>query len=202
MAPDYTPGFYRTAMLLFNSDRPELALCYGEMFLAKESENKSLIEAVSKGIVDTYRSIARVDGDTLTTHFPATNITLSTNSTAADLEREFLRFDVIYSVDFDFAAKSLGKVAALDAETICRLRTAIADQLLNNELIADSKNPYLRHLKAVRESGCENAYNHYVVLYGDQPAFKRWVALHPIEWQRFADWFDSYNPADGECAYF
>lgn len=61
---------------------------------------------------------------------------------------------------------------------------------------------YLRHLKAVRESGCENAYNHYVVLYGDQPAFKRWVALHPIEWQRFADWFDSYNPADGECAYF
>lgn len=202
VAPDYTPGFYRTAMLLFNSDRPELALCYGEMFLAKESENKSRIEAVSKGIVDTYRSIARVDGDTLTTHFPATNITLSTNSTAADLEREFLRFDVIYSVDFDFAAKSLGKVAALDAETICRLRTAIADQLLNNELIADSKNPYLRHLKAVRESGCENAYNHYVVLYGDQPAFKRWVALHPIEWQRFADWFDSYNPADGECAYF
>ena len=172
MAPDYTPGFYRTAMLLFNSDRPELALCYGEMFLAKESENKSRIEAVSKGIVDTYRSIARVDGDTLTTHFPAANITLSTNSTAADLEREFLRFDVI------------------------------ADQLLNNELIADSKNPYLRHLKAVRESGCENAYNHYVVLYGDQPAFKRWVALHPIEWQRFADWFDSYNPADGECAYF
>lgn len=82
-------------------------------------------------------------------------------------------------------------MAALDAETICRLRTAIADQLLNNELIADSKNPYLRHLKAVRESGCENAYNHYVVLYGDQPAFKRWVALHPIEWQRFADWFDS-----------
>ena len=123
VAPDYTPGFYRTAMLLFNSDRPELALCYGEMFLAKESENKSRIEAVSKGIVDTYRSIARVDGDTLTTHFPATNITLSTNSTAADLEREFLRFDVIYSVDFDFAAKSLGKVAALDAETICRLRT-------------------------------------------------------------------------------
>lgn len=202
VAPDYTPGFYRTAMLLFNSDRPELALCYGEMFLAKESENKSRIEAVSKGIVDTYRSIARVDGDTLTTHFPATNITLSTNSTAADLEREFLRFDVIYSVDFNFAAKSLGKVAALDAETICRLRTAIADQLLNNELIADSKNPYLRHLKAVRESGCENAYNHYVVLYCDQPAFKRWVALHPIEWQRFADWFDSYNPADGECAYF
>mgnify|MGYP001279544851 FL=1 len=81
VAPDYTPGFYRTAMLLFNSDRPELALCYGEMFLAKESENKSRIEAVSKGIVDTYRSIARVDGDTLTTHFPATNITLSTNST-------------------------------------------------------------------------------------------------------------------------
>ena len=109
---------------------------------------------------------------------------------------------MIYSVDFDFAAKSLGKVATLDAETICRLRTAIADQLLNNELIADSKNPYLRHLKAVRESGCENAYNHYVALYGDQPAFKRWVALHPIEWQRFADWFDSYNPADGECAYF
>ena len=170
VAPDYTPGFYRTAMLLFNSDRPELALCYGEMFLAKESENKSRIEAVSKGIVDTYRSIVRVDGDTLTTHFPATNITLSTNSTAADLEREFLRFDVIYGVDFDFAAKSLGKVAAFDAETICRLRTAIADQLLNNELIADSKNPYLRHLKAVRESGCENAYNHYVVLYGDQPA--------------------------------
>ena len=62
VAPDYTPGFYRTAMLLFNSDRPELALCYGEMFLAKESENKSRIEAVSKGIVDTYRSIARVDG--------------------------------------------------------------------------------------------------------------------------------------------
>ena len=52
------------------------------------------------------------------------------------------------------------------------------------------------------ESGCENAYNHYVVLYGDQPAFKRWVALHPIEWQRFADWFDSYNPTDGEWAYF
>ena len=202
VAPDYTPGLYRAAMLLFASDRPDMALCYGEMYLAKEGENKSRLQDISSQIVSAYRSVARIDGDTLTVHFPPASITLSPDSGAEDLEKAMMRFDVIYGINFSRAVKTLGKVSALDAETLCRLRTAIADQLLSDEMLSDSRNPLLLHLRAVRASGCENAYNHYIVLYGDQPAFKRWVALHPIEWQQFADWYDGYNPANGDCAYF
>lgn len=196
--PDYTPGLYRSALLLGTTDNPELALCYAEMYFVKESENTQRLQDMSSLIVEKYRSVLQIDGDTVSVHLPRKTMTLGSDASANDFQKMMMRFDLFYGMAFERAAKQLGKVAELDAETLCRLRTLIADDLLTDELISDSRNPYLLHLRAVRASGCENAYNHYLLLAADAAALRNWVALNPIEWQKFVDWFSGYDATDGD----
>ena len=41
----------------------------------------------------------------------------------------------------------------------------------------------------VKEAGHFEAYNHWVLIKGDEDAFLKWKSTHEDEWENFAKWF-------------
>ena len=98
-------------------------------------------------------------------------------------------------------AVNAAKITAVDGESMCRVRKAFVDKIIADSVFTEKLNPYVKHLLAVRASGYEDAYNHFVTMGCDAPALSKWANSHPFEWNRFADWLNAYIPDMGDGEY-
>lgn len=199
--PTFAPCYYRAALILLNNaNDPTWGFVYGEMYLAMERYNADRIDDISNLLNDAYRRILKVENDTDRTFFPERHISLSKED--ADnpdkLLEAFNRFDITYALCLEMAAKVVNAKTP-DAESICQIRKAFTDIILQKDY--KEENPFILHLKAVRASGVENAYHHYIVLGLGSKELNDWMQTHPVEWNNFADWIDGYTPYLGNGTY-
>ena len=196
--PQYSPCYFRAASLFLQSDYPVWGMIYGEMYMAMERRNGDRIKEMSRLMMDAYKRCITFDDDVLSLTFSADTINVDTEeSTDASMRR----FDLVgYEMCMALSVTDAG-IKEINAENMCKVRKAYVDKLATDSVFSIYRNPYVKHLLAVRASGYEDAYNHFVTMGYDAPALSKWANSHPFEWNRFADWLNAYIPDMGDGEY-
>lgn len=199
--PTYSPCYFRAASLFLQSTYPAWGMVYGEMYMAMERQNGDRIKEISRLMMDACKRCITIEGDSAKVRFANDTVKLSENFTPEEVEKTLYRFDLAgYDVGMSSAVAKAG-IKAVDGESMCTVRKAYVDKLIADSIFTKDPNPYVMHLLAVRASGHENAYNHFVTMGYDAPALSKWANSHPFEWNRFADWLNSYVPDLGNGEY-
>ncbi len=190
----FTANYYRLAEHYFSSSRATRGLILAEMYISIEGRDTKRMQQMSKYI--NYFSNAEARTDTIALDIGLQDKNLSSpESMGANL-------DLLYPLAYK-AALVKTKADSLSVDAWCKIRSAVSDMLLTDDpVLQNSLNPYILHLEAVRASGCENAYNHYLLLLSEPEELGKWQDTHPIEWKNFATWFGSYTPVRGSGGFF
>ena len=199
--PQYSPCYFRAASLFLQSDYPAWGMVYGEMYMAMERQNGERIKEMSRLMMDACKRCIKIESDSAKVGFANDTIYLSENFTPDEVSAALRRFDLAgYELGMAEAVNA-AKITVVDGESMCRVRKAFVDKIVADSVFTEKPNPYVKHLLAVRASGYEDAYNHFVTMGYDAPALSKWANSHPFEWNRFADWLNAYIPDMGDGEY-
>ncbi len=190
----FTANYYRLAEFYFSSSRPSRGMILAEMYISIEGRDTKRMQQMSQ-YINHFSNVA-AQTDTI-----ALDISLQ-NKNQMSPENMGANLDLLYPLAYKAAMVKM-KADSLSVEDWCKIRSAVSDVLLGDDpALRNSRNPYLLHLQAVRASGCENAYNHYLLLLSEPEELGKWQDAHPIEWKNFATWFGSYTPVRGSGDFF
>lgn len=178
--PTFAANYYRAARVYCKSTTEQIwGMIYGEIFMNIERNSDRTVE-ISKMLYDTYKS----------------QITFGTNGLPA----------VQFSKKFDKATMKDGQTplqmtyektllissmssSEININTLSTIRT----KFLNNYLDLDRKEQYKNLLfdyqAKVQNAGHLDAYNHWILMKGDEDTFNTWQAANKTKWDAFVKWF-------------
>jgi hypothetical protein len=81
----------------------------------------------------------------------------------------------------------------IDINSLHRIRTNFLNMYYKNGHNKDYPNVLFDYQKAVDEAGHLEAYNHWILMMGDEEAFSTWHGVNEDQWDSFVAWF-SENP--------
>lgn len=192
--PQFANNYHMAAGLFLNSTYPAWGIIFGEMYMALERKDENKQQQISSMLYNTYISqFSTLQTDSTEVQFANPKIMVPPNVTPEQMEQALDRLD-LFAVELPIS-NTLPEFKGLtfDIETLCRFRKAYTDSIVQGDAI-NKTNPYVKHLTAVKASGCENAYNHYLLLTGRPDELNKWKQANPFEWQIFKEWFDEYIP--------
>ena len=192
--PQFANNYHMAAGLFLNSTYPAWGIIFGEMHMALERKDENKQQQISSMLYNTYISqFSTLQTDSTEVQFANPKIMVPPNVTPEQMEQALDRLD-LFAVELPISnTLPEFKGQTFDIETLCRFRKAYTDSIVQGDAI-NKTNPYVKHLTAVKASGCENAYNHYLLLTGRPDELNKWKQANPFEWQTFKEWFDEYIP--------
>lgn len=194
--PGFAPNYYHVAAVFLSSSEKVWGMLYGEIFMLLERESPRT-EAMSRFLYEGYR----------------TGITLETGDKPGEwaVDARFSRSHrVDYTQDGQIALPyGTGVYEPLvvvsfprDAEqvsigTLVKMRRSFADNYfemregLRGRLATapDYPNVLFDYQRAAAEAGHAEAYNYWVLRYGDTAQFDAWLSSHRKQWKAFQSWF-------------
>lgn len=183
MDPTFPSNYYRAALLYCNSTEKVWGLMYGEIFLNLERGSVRTAE-ISKLMYDTYLAGIEWTSDTNMSIKFSKNIVI-VDEKPGDGELE-IPFSLMYENTIGIAAAMAGKV---NLNSLSNIR----NQFLKSYFAAgnDKKFPNVLfdYQKKIADAGHANAYNHWVLMRGDEAAFSKWAEEHSKEIDDFVAWF-------------
>jgi tetratricopeptide (TPR) repeat protein len=180
--PAFSSNYYRAAILYFNSSEEVRGLIYGEIFMNLE-RNSTRTAEMSKMLYETYESEITVNGDSVSIDF--CNIVMNAED-IVDKEKIRYPFCMVFGQAF---IMSIVDINAIDISSLDRIRTAFVKNYFkmgHNKthpiVLYDYQNKLL-------ESGHLEAYNHWILMKGDEEGFGKWQAANKDKWNSFVKWF-------------
>lgn len=186
VAPSFSSNYYWAARLLFNSTEKVWGMLYGEAFMNLERNSPRTAE-ISKLLYDTYQSQITFKGsDTTVVRFSSSTILVPAKGQKLKLPYGSMVYEPVLLV-------SLGKERTLDAFALDRIRTSFVQNYYSLSFSKDKPNVLFDYQQRLLQAGHLEAYNHWLLMMGNEAAFSEWEKANPGKWQRFADWFKA-NP--------
>jgi tetratricopeptide (TPR) repeat protein len=182
--PQYSSNYYRATLIYLQSDEKIWGMIYGEIFINLERNTKRTSE-ISEMLFDAYKSQITFKGDTVMVKFSENNVT----------EFKDLKRAENFTLPFAIGAYEPALLMSLVGEKSVNLSSldSIRTRFVDNYTVMgfDRKYPnvlfdYQRKAKA---AGHLSAYNHWVLMHGDDKAFSQWQVNHERVWQAFIKWF-------------
>lgn len=197
--PSYAPCYYGISYLYLNLEFPAWGIIYGEMYMALERNKTANLQTISNLMRKTYISRLATESDSIGM-FADCRIFIDESLPKEEQEKAFDRLDIMAVEAPISCALETFKGDTINTEALCRFRKAYTDTIIQGGAISTT-NPYVKHLIAVKTSGCENAYNHYLLLNGRPNELNKWIQSNPFEWEAFKDWFQKYKPDMGDGSF-
>lgn len=186
--PRCVTNYYRLAQLYCNSVESMWGIIYGEIFINLERNTKRTAE-ISAILYASYRERIEMKGDSLlSVRFGKEKITV---------QRKY--FDTSLSINSisDVWDRLMLRAALEEKNTglnsLCNIRTTFLRLYFQQGLQKNYPNPLLEYQERLRNAGFMDAYNHWILVGGDDVGFQVWKIEHEDEWQRFAQWYTK-NP--------
>jgi tetratricopeptide (TPR) repeat protein len=186
VAPSFSSNYYWAARLLFNSTEKVWGMLYGEVFMNLERNSPRTAE-ISKLLYDTYQSQITFKGpDTTVVRFSSSTIQMPAKGQKLKLPYGSTIYEPILLV-------ALGKERTLDAFSLDRIRTSFVQNYYRIPFSKDKPNVLFDYQQRLLQAGHLEAYNHWLLMMGNEAAFREWEKANPGKWQSFAAWFQA-NP--------
>ncbi len=181
--PTFPSNYYWASKLFCNSDEEVWGMIYGEIFMNLERNTRRTSE-ISKLLYDTYKSEIKVEGNTTSVSFSKNN---TINFNPKDITSLKMPFGVgVYEPTLLLSVVS---IRSIDINTLDSIRTKFVDLYFEKGYNERYPNVLFAYQKQVETAGYLSAYNHWVLMKGDDAAFEEWYTENREEWNDFVKWF-------------
>lgn len=189
VAPKHASNYFWAAKIYLGSDEKVWGMLYGEIFMNLERGTKRTAE-MSKLLYDTYKSQITFTSDTSLGVSFSKNSVINVNS-LKDAGKFKMPFGVgVYEPAMLVAVSLNTKQITLDA--LDTVRTAFLDFYFK-KFIKDYPIVLFYYQNEIQTAGHFEAYNHWLLMKGDEAAFTAWQTANKQKWDDFIKWYTN-NP--------
>ena len=183
--PEFSSNYYRATILYCNSTEEIWGMIYGEIFMNLERNSKRTAE-ISKLLYDTYKSEIKFTSDTSFSVSFSQNAFIDAKS-LKNPSKMTLPFGVgVYEPTLMFSI--LGQ-KTINMETLNTIRSTFIDNYFKNGHDKTYPNALFSYQKKVKDAGHIEAYNHWILMKGDEDGFEKWHSENEEKWDNFVKWF-------------
>nr|WP_294947134.1 hypothetical protein [uncultured Mucilaginibacter sp.] len=177
LAPEFSSNYYRAATLYLDSEDSMWGMIYGELFMNLE-RNSERTREMSKLLYDNYK--ARIK-------FLTPNKAMATFSknNVMTLNGK-LPYSLIYEPTLLIG---LGDEKSIDLNSLDRIRQGFLKFYLRQGFDKKYPNALFDYQNQILQAGHMEAYNHWLLMMGDEPAFNTWMEANKTKWDAFVKWY-------------
>lgn len=184
--PMYPTNYHRLAVLFLSTEEVVWGMIYGELLINLERSSARAAQ-LSKLLFDTYKRAIT---------FPTDSSAAVSFSRRASMPRgDELGPDGQPRMPFALAGYELplmlavGQERAITLESLDRIRARFLDAYYEQGHDRTWPNALFAYQRKAQQAGHLSAYNHWVLMKGDEAAFEAWRDAHADQWRAFVDWF-------------
>lgn len=183
--PTFSSNYYRITRIYCGSSEEVWGMIYGEIFMNLERNTKKTAE-ISKLLYDTYKNEIKFSSDTTFSVSFSKNATINV-SDLKEPSKIKLPFGIgVYEPTLMFSMLS---EKAININSLNNIRSTFIDNYFKNGHDKTYPNVLFNYQKQVKDAGHIEAYNHWVLMKGDEDNFNKWLSINKEKWDSFIKWF-------------
>lgn len=184
MDPAFPSNYYWATKLFLSSEEEVWGMIYGEIFVNLE-RNSQRTQEISKMLFDTYKSEIKFTSDT--SYSVSFSKSAIINLTIDNLNNFKLPFGTgFYEMTTMMA---LLNEKNIDINSLDRMRTRFIDAYLKGSNKETYPNVLFDYQAKAKDAGQFEAYNHWLLMKGDEEGFTVWQLKNTEKWDGFLKWF-------------
>ncbi|MFI5150221.1 MAG: tetratricopeptide repeat protein [Bacteroidia bacterium] len=187
--PAFPSNYYRAARVFCSSSEPVYGIIYGEIFMNIERNSKRTAE-ISKLLFETYKEhIEFKSASNVSVTFSKNNVMVIHDSN--DVKNPKLPFGTgCYEINM---LLSVFGENAIDLNSLDRIRKRFIESYYKTNSNTKYPNILFDYQHTIAEAGHLEAYNHWILMKGDEELFTKWQDSNKDKWDAFVKWFAA-NP--------
>ena len=157
-------------------------MIYGEIFMNIERGSKRTSE-ISKLLCDTYQSEIQFTSDTSVTTSFCQQATIAATRGSKTVKLPFCMIyepTLLMSLDFE---------KEITMHVLDKIRTAFVQNYFKMGHDKTYPNILFDYQDRIQNAGHLEAYNHWILMKGDEDEFNIWELANKEKWTRFIQWF-------------
>jgi tetratricopeptide (TPR) repeat protein len=183
--PNFPSNYYWAAKIYCSSSEEVWGMIYGELFMNLERNSKRTAE-ISKLLFDTYKSEIKFTSDTTISVSFCQQMAMNASS-LSDPKSFKLPFCMIYEPTL---LMSMLLQENIDIHSLNEIRTKFIDNYFSSERDKSYPNVLFSYQKKMKDAGHLEAYNHWILMKGDEEGFGKWNSQNKQKWDDFVKWFN------------
>lgn len=187
--PEFPSNYYWAGKIYMNSSEEVWGLIYGEIFMNLERNSRRTAE-ISKLIFDTYKSQITFTSDSSMKVSFCQNMTMSLDDLGGKGKELKLPFCMIYEPTMLLA---LVGTKDIDLKSLDMTRSNFITYYYESKHNKTHPNILFDYQKQMVKAGHFEAYNHWILMKGDEDEFNEWHKNNKDKWDGFVTWFTE-NP--------
>ena len=198
--PQFSSNYYRAAILYCSSTEEVWGMIYGEIFMNLERNSKRTSE-ISKLLYNTYKSEIKFTSDSSYTVSFSKNATININNLTENKDDIRLPFGIgIYEPTLLISMINENNI---DINSLDRIRKNFVENYYKKEFDKKYPNVLFDYQNKILREGHLEAYNHWILMKGDEEGFKKWNENNKEKWDNFVKWFtDNKIKLDDENKFY
>jgi tetratricopeptide (TPR) repeat protein len=188
--PDFPSNYYKATRVYFKSTEKVWGMVYGEIFMNLE-RNTDRTSEISKLLYDTYKNgITLKNNDSISVNF-SKSISLNPDEKMDSPDNVKSLFVFVYEINLLVPPTLPLSEKTININTLDEIRSTFIDRYFKYGYGFDKKfsNVLFSYQKKVKDAGHIEAYNHWILMKGDEDGFNEWRSGNKEKWDSFVDWF-------------
>jgi tetratricopeptide (TPR) repeat protein len=183
--PQFPSNYYWASKIFCGSTEKVWGMIYGEIFMNIERNSKRTAE-ISKLLFDTYKTQIKVTSDT------SYSVSFSKNATITlDDLKDPKKFKLPFGIGLYEPILMVAIVTEkqVDLNSLDRIRSRFLEAYYTGENLKKYPNALFQYQQQVKQAGHLEAYNHWILMKGDEDSFVKWQEGNQAKWEGFLKWF-------------
>lgn len=184
--PTYPSNYYNLAKSYLNSEEKAWGMVYGEQFMNLE-RNTLRTENMSKWLYDAYKSGINIKSDTTLTVSFSRNVLITVKGMDSLLNIKNMFGMTVYEPVLSLSVVGEKEITI---NSLDRIRARFIKTYFSRNF--DKKYPVsiFDLNKKIIDAGHYEAYNHWLLVKGDEEAFFQWQSENEEKWTSFVEWYN------------
>lgn len=183
--PEFPSNYYRATLIYCGSTEEVWGMIYGEIFMNLERNSKRTAE-ISKLLFDTYKSQISFLSDT---SFSVSFSTITSKNITDLQDPKNIKLPFGIGVYEPTLMMSLINEKSIDINSLDNIRTNFVETYFKNGYDKKYPNILFEYQNKIIKAGHFEAYNHWILMKGDEEAFRKWYSSNKEKWDNFVKWF-------------
>jgi tetratricopeptide (TPR) repeat protein len=187
--PDFPSNYYWASKIYCSSTEEVWGMIYGEIFMNLERNSKRTAE-ISKLLYNTYKSEIKFTSDSGFSVSFSKSATINISDLSSP-DKIKLPFGIgVYEPTLMMATAA---EKTIDLSSLDRIRKRFVDFYFQKETSTKYPNVLFDFQQELIRAGQMEAYNHWLLMKGDEEGFIAWQKENKVKWDAFAKWFNAYH---------
>lgn len=182
--PNFASNYYRAARIYCSSTEEVWGMIYGEIFMNLERGSARTAE-ISKLLFDTYSSEIKFTGKNSMSVSFCQNMVMTMDD-LKDTNNIKLPFCMIYEPTLLISVIDEKKI---NLKTLDLIRAGFIENYYKMGHNKTHPNVLFDYQNTLLKEGYMEAYNHWILMKGDEKEFGKWKSKNEDKWNDFIKWF-------------